>query len=239
MERLIEVNGISAGYGNRQVLWNVNLFVSEGERVLLMGPNGSGKSTLLKVIVGVVKPYSGRVIFDGVDITKISTSKRINMGINYLPQTRNIFPGLTVEENFHLACFYCEDKYFLERLNWILGIFPFLKDRLSSRAGLLSGGQRQALGLGMALMKKAKLLIVDEPTAGLSPKAASDILKGIEKAQDEEKFTILMVEHNLRYLSGWFNRALIMREGRVILEESDTSKFLNRKLLESIFFDDV
>ena len=219
-ELILKTEGINAGYGKRQVLWDVNLKVRKGEKLLLIGPNGSGKSTLLKVITGIVKPYSGEVFFKGERITHLPTSKRINLGISYLPQTRNIFPSLTVEENLALSCFYCENGTFQERKKWVLEIFPFLKEKLDQRAGLLSGGQRQSLAVGMALMRRAEILIVDEPTAGLSPKAAKQILEGIENAHSQEKFTILMVEHNLRYLCYWVDRAIIMKQG-VIRETKD------------------
>ncbi len=236
MENILKAININAGYGTRQVLWNVNLSVKKGEKILLIGPNGSGKSTLLKVITGIVKPYSGQVIFKGEDITHLPTSLRISRGISYLPQTRNIFPSLTVNENFHIACYYCENGYFLKRRDWVLDIFPFLKERLNMRAGLLSGGQRQALAVGMALMREAELLIIDEPTAGLSPKAAREILRGIDRAQFELKFTIIMVEHNLKLLPKWFTRSIIMREGRIYSEETDITKLLDSKILDKVYF---
>ena len=236
MGNIIEAKKINAGYGKRQILWDVSLEVREGEKLLLIGPNGSGKSTLLKVLVGIVKPYSGSVHFKGIDITKFPVSKRIKLGISYLPQTRNVFPRLTVEENFKLSCFYCENGYFKKRMDWIFSIFPFLRDVLDKRAGLLSGGQRQALSVGMALMRKMEILIVDEPTAGLSPKAAVDILNGIKKAHEDEGFSVLMVEHNLKYLSGWFDRAVVMRQGKILFEESNVSKLLKRENLERAFF---
>ncbi len=237
MKNLIEATKINAGYGKRQILWDVDVSIKEGERLLLIGPNGSGKSTLLKTLVGVVKPYSGSVRFKDTDITRFPVFKRINQGISYLPQTRNIFPKLTVMENFELSCFYCKNGYLQRRMDWVFSIFPFLADITEKRAGLLSGGQRQALAVGMALMRKFDILIVDEPTAGLSPKAAVDILNGLKKANEDEGFTILMVEHKLKYVAQWFDRAVVMRQGKTFFEENDVSKLLNRETLEKAFFE--
>ncbi len=237
MERLLEVKNIDGGYGKRQILNNINIDLYKGERVLLIGPNGAGKSTLLKVIVGLIRPYKGQIIFKNKEITKLPVFKRIHSGLSYLPQTRNVFSQLTVQENFELACFYCKEQYLKDQLEWIFSIFPFLKDRLQTRAGLLSGGQRQALGVSMALIRQFDVLIVDEPTAGLSPKAAIDILDGIQKAYEDKRFTILMVEHNLRYVATWFDRAVVMRQGSIHHIEDNVERLMDRDVLSRFFFE--
>jgi len=150
-------------------------------------------------------------------------------------QTRNIFPSLTVEENLHL-CIGRKDREFKDRLGWTLSIFPMLKDKLAHHAGLLSGGERQALAISMVLMRPADLLLLDEPTAGLSPKAAVSILESINEAQKMAGFTSIVVEHNLRMVYPWVSRILVMNQGRIVAEESDTKAILDHDKLQRYYF---
>jgi branched-chain amino acid transport system ATP-binding protein len=157
------------------------------------------------------------------------------MGMGYLKQTRNTFSGLSVEENLNLSS-YRRGHGVSTRLDWILEIFPFLRDKLDRRAGLLSGGERQALAIGMVLMRKSDILLIDEPTAGLAPKAARMILEAIHRARESEKFSYIIVEHNLKIVQPWVSRALILNQGRIIGEEKEVLHLLNRETLEKYYF---
>jgi branched-chain amino acid transport system ATP-binding protein len=235
MSFMLEARNITAGYGNRRVLHDVSLSAEDGERLLLIGPNGSGKSTLLKTLAGILHPEIGMVTLKGKDITKYPTDARIRMGMGYLKQTRNIFPSLSVEENLNLSNYrQCDDVNV--RMDWVLEIFPFLKDKLGRRAGLLSGGERQALAIGMILMRKSDILLIDEPTAGLAPKAAGMILEAIHRARESEGFSYIIVEHNLKAVCQWVSRVLILNEGRVTGEEKEVSRLLDRGTLEKYYF---
>ena len=234
---VIEAKEIHAGYGKRKVLFDVSFKIPDGTTTLLIGPNGSGKSTLIKVITGILKPEKGKVFYKGKDITDYPIEKRIHMGIGYLRQARNIFTMLTVRENLELAGYGTKKEDLSERIEKVLSYFPFLENKLNIRAGLLSGGERQALAIGMVLMCKKEVLLLDEPTAGLAPSAAKQILESIEKIKSDENVTILMVEHNLKLVASWADRVIALREGRVVGEEEKLEEFLkNHTKLEQLFF---
>lgn len=236
-EFVLQLEGINAGYGDRQVLWDINLNLRRGDKVLLMGPNGSGKSTLLKVVVGLVKPYQGRVIFKQKEITRWHVSRRIREGILYLKQYRNIFPGLSVVENLELSFTGGNGRLFKDRVEWVLDIFPFLSDKLETRVGLLSGGERQALAVSMVFMKEGDVYLLDEPTAGLSPKARADILKGIEKAVLVNKeSTFLIVEHNIRLVAEFVDRVVVMTQGHIAFDGEPKVLLDNPAELEMLYF---
>jgi len=234
-DTLLKTENIFAGYGKREVLFGVDVKIDEGSSVLLMGPNGSGKSTFIKVIVGLLKPYKGKIFFKGEDISSLSVEKRINMGIGYLKQDRNIFPALTVRENLELGGYGLDSQGIKEGIERIFTYFPFLKEKLNIRAGLLSGGERQALAIGMVLMKRKEILLLDEPTAGLSPVAARKILDSISVILSRSKVSMLIVEHNLKNILSVVNKVLIMVNGRV--EKEFAKEKLNTHEIEHLFFD--
>lgn len=201
----------------------------------LIGPNGCGKTTLLKVIAGALRPSSGRIILKGDDVSRIAGHERIRKGMGYQMQTRNTFASLTVEENLHLSYWHGNGE-FAARRDWLLTIFPLLRERLSRRAGLLSGGERQALAIGMVLMRPVDLLLLDEPTAGLAPKAAAMILEALHRAQAETQFTSIMVEHNLRLIQPWVSRILVMKQGIVVADRDDPMVLLDPEQLQRFYF---
>jgi len=235
METMLSANGIVAGYRNRPVLHTVSVSVRQGEGVLVIGPNGCGKTTLLKVLAGVLRPERGQVFLGDADVTSVLGDKRARMGLGYLMQTRNTFPSLTVAENLDLS-FWHHDRNYTDRLDFVLTVFPMLKPMLDRRAGLLSGGERQALAIGMVLMRPVEVLLLDEPTAGLSPVAAAAVLKAVHEAQTRAKFAIVMVEHNLRLVHDWVSRVLIMNQGRIVLEEAAPSTLLDHERLQRYYF---
>ena len=215
-DTLLKTENIFAGYGKREVLFGVDVKIDEGSSVLLMGPNGSGKSTFIKVIVGLLKPYKGKIFFKGEDISSLSVEKRINMGIGYLKQDRNIFPALTVRENLELGGYGLDSQGIKEGIERIFTYFPFLKEKLNIRAGLLSGGERQALAIGMVLMKRKEILLLDEPTAGLSPVAARKILESIMNIKEKEEKALLIVEHNIKLILNRIDKNIILKNGKII-----------------------
>lgn len=236
-ETLLEVKNLSCGYGDRPVLNGVDLAVREGESVLLAGPNGCGKSTFLKAVIGALPLTDGEVAFGGEPLAGKSVEERVRLGIGYLRQTDNIFPGQTVEENFMLAGMSLAKTEYATARDGMLELFDFLKPKLSQRAGSLSGGQRQALALAMVFMRTQRLYLLDEPTAGLSPRAAQDIMARVHRfAKEGAKRAILMVEHRLDLLT-WIDRAVFLSQGRVKSETSDPRQFLDANWLATNYFE--
>ena len=236
-ESLLEIKNLSCGYGDRPVLNGVNLSVREGEAVLLAGPNGCGKSTFLKAVIGALPLTDGEVAFGGEPLAGKSVEERVRLGIGYLRQTDNIFPGQTVEENLMLAGMSLAKTEYATARNGMLELFDFLKPKLAQRAGSLSGGQRQALALAMVFMRPQRLYLLDEPTAGLSPKAAQDIMERVHRfAKDGANRAILMVEHRLDLLA-WIDRAVFLSQGRVKSETSDPRQFLDANWLAKNYFE--
>lgn len=237
MNELLLVSGLSCGYGDRPVLNDVTLSVREGEAVLLAGPNGCGKSTLLKAVVGALPLTAGSVSLGGEPLAGKSVEERVRLGIGYLRQTNNIFPGQTVEENLMLAGMSLPKAEYAAARAAMLELFDFLKPKLGQRAGSLSGGQRQALALAMVFLRPARLFLLDEPTAGLSPKAARDIVERVRRfAEEDARRAILMVEHRLDLLA-WIDRAIFLSQGRIKSETSDPRQFLDSTWLAKNYFE--
>lgn len=206
MSELLKIERLSCGYGDRPVLSEVSLSVEAGESVLIAGPNGCGKSTLLKAIAGFLPLAGGEIVFDGKALASLNTEERVRFGIGYLRQTDNIFPGATVDENLMLAGLTLPKAVYEKSRKEMLEVFDFLVPKLSTRAGALSGGQRQALALAMVFLRPQKLYLLDEPTAGLSPKAAKEIIEKVRAlAAKSSAPAILIVEHRLE-LMGWVNK---------------------------------
>jgi len=235
---MLEAKNITAFYGKKQVLFDASIKAGEGEKVLLVGPNGAGKSTLLKVLFGLLAPSEGNIYFKGRDITSLNAERRVMAGIGYLMQSENIVPGLTVDENLELGGYSVKKEIFMERKEIILQTFDFLKDRLDMRAGYLSGGERQSLAIGMVLMKRPSILLLDEPSAGLSPKAASRIIEQVGRIQKDMGIkAVCMVEHNLKLALEWADRVYIMANGTIAGISSDPKALLDdRQELERLFF---
>jgi len=236
--KMLTLTDINAFYGRKQILFDTSVSINDGEKVLLIGPNGAGKSTLLKVITGLIKQCDGNIKFSGKNITAWTTKKRINSGIGYLLQSENIVPGLSVEENLCLGGYTLKREQLIKKIDEVLSIFSFLKDKLQRRAGLLSGGERQALAISMVLMKGPSLLLLDEPSAGLAPKTASDILEHIKKAQHVMGIrAVCMVEHNLKLSLQWAEKVIVLAGGKVVhISESPGQYIEQPEELEKFFF---
>ncbi len=214
---LLTVSNIVAGYGETEILHGVSIAIEEGHIVTIIGPNGSGKSTLLKAIFGLVKPKQGQVLFQGKDITGHAPETVVRRGLCYVPQSSNIFPSLSINENLEMGAFIRTDD-FRQRLEEMYLLFPDLAGRRKDRAGTLSGGQRQMLALARALMLDPALLLLDEPSAGLAPNLVGSVFEkilGINRAG----VAILLVEQNARealQLSSW---GYVLASGQNQLED--------------------
>jgi branched-chain amino acid transport system ATP-binding protein len=210
---LLVAEGLVAGYGpHDEVLKGVGLTVEPGEFVVLIGPNGAGKSTLLKAIAGLVRPREGRILFGAEPLNGLKPREITRLGLAYVPQERNVFPSLTVEENLEIGG-YIERRKIPERMKAVFARLPVLAERRAQLARTLSGGQRQVLAMGMALMVAPRLLLLDEPSAGLSPSASSDLFALI-KGLHSEGMTLVMVEQNAVRALGLADRAYLLVDGR-------------------------
>lgn len=238
MNRLISIDEMSAAYGKRQVLHDISMEISFGDKLLLVGPNGSGKTTLLKSIIGLIPLQNGLIEYLGEDITNSSVRTRVRKGLGYLLQTGNIVPGLTVEENLDLGGFLLNKRDLDKRKELVLDSISFLKEKLQKRAGVLSGGERQSLALSMVMMRSPKVLLLDEPSAGLAPKAANKILESVESLQESFGVeSVCMVEHNLKLALPWANKVSVLVQGHLCLNSDQPEKFVkDPKELESYYF---
>ena len=195
---IIHVNALNSGYANSHILFGVDFEAKEKEITIIVGPNGSGKSTLLKSIFGLCAVYSGEITFHGKTITGLAPHEVARKKIAYLPQVDNVFSNLTIRENLVMASYTLDSKIFSQRLPEIFETFPILKKYEKSKADTLSGGERQMLAMGMALIRQPKVMLFDEPTASLSPKLADEVLAKIKQMRDDFGITIILVEQNVK-----------------------------------------
>jgi|TARA_B100001093_G_scaffold254280_1_gene243255 branched-chain amino acid transport system ATP-binding protein len=210
---IIEVNGLASGYvKGLNILQGVDLILKEKEVVSIIGPNGAGKSTLLKAIMGLIPIFGGKIFLNGNELKEIKSFELIQKGIAYVPQVSNVFPSLTIEENLEMGLWTTKDKQnkFFEE---IYSMFEILFQKRKERAGNLSGGQRQLLALGRALISKPEVLLLDEPSAGLSPKAIDEVFEYIENI-NQSGVSILLVEQNAKRALRFCNRGYVLDQGR-------------------------
>lgn len=196
---LLEVAGITAGYRRLQVLWGVDLAVHEHETVVLLGANGAGKTTLLKAIMRLVDSWAGRIAFAGEDITGLRTDQRVRRGIVFMSETSG-FPGLTIEENVLIGAQFLPRHRARERIEALYAVFPALAERRRAPAGSLSGGQRKMLGIAKALVGDPRLLVMDEPSAGLSPLYVKEVIAVLGQFRNQQ-LALLIAEQNVKFLA--------------------------------------
>ena len=213
---LLLLKQLRAGYGGGDIVHDIDLQLAPGEMVALVGPNGAGKSTLLKSIAGVANVTGGVLELDGNNLIPLSPADRAQAGAVFMPQERNVFRTLSVSENLAVSAWGHSD--IAQRRDEVLALLPTIRDYLGKRAGGLSGGQRQMVGLGMALMARPRVLLVDEPTAGLSPLLVGDMLDTLRQLAASARLGILIVEQNARAALQRADRALILVDGRVVRE---------------------
>ena len=227
----LKANNITAGYGGVDIINNLNLFVNEGEIVVIVGPNGAGKSTAMKALLGMLKLTDGSVSFAKDDITLMLPQDRVNLGIAFVPQTNNVFTGMTVEENLEMGGFIRSDdiKHTIED---IYNLFPILKEKRNQNAGELSGGQRQQVAFGRALMTKPKILMLDEPTAGVSPIVMDELFARIIEVV-KTGVGILMVEQNAKQALNIADRGYVLVNGKHSREGSGQDLLNNPEVRKS------
>lgn len=224
---MLEVKNLSVHYGMIQAVRNVDFTVNEGEIVSLIGANGAGKSTILKTLSGLIHPSEGEILYLGENIASTSAKKIVEKGLVQVPEGRHVFPGLTVKENLELGAFLRKDKEEIQKdMEAVFERFPILKERKDQDAQTLSGGEQQMLAMGRALMRRPKLLFLDEPSMGLAPIFIREIFKIIQEIQ-KTGTTVLLIEQNAKMALSISNRAYVLETGSVVLSGT------GQELLES------
>jgi branched-chain amino acid transport system ATP-binding protein len=228
---MLVAEGLVGGYGGADILKGVSIRLDPGEIVVIVGPNGAGKSTVMKAVFGLVHLRDGTVSFDGAEISKLPTEQRVRRGLAYVPQERNVFVSLSVHENLEMGAFVRKTipRGVFDR---VYALFPPLAEKRKQAAGELSGGQRQMLAVGRALMVEPKVLLLDEPTAGLSPRAMGDIFACI-RAINGQGVGILMVEQNARQALGLAHRGYVLATGENRYTDTGAALLANREVAES------
>ena len=229
----MELKNVSAGYSGQNVIHDISLLIDEAEIVALMGPNGAGKSTILKAIFGFIT-HTGSILYEGEKIYP-SPQNLVKMGVAFVPQGRRVFANLTVKENIEIGGFSLNDEIeCIRRAEHLMHLFPILSTKQNEYAGALSGGQQQLLSIARGLMTQPKLLLLDEPTLGLSPKVVKEIFKTIKDINEDQKTAILVVEHNLHSLLPITDRAYVLAHGKIVA--SDTGGAIaGSDILEQVF----
>jgi branched-chain amino acid transport system ATP-binding protein len=216
---MLEVKNLNVFYGKLQILWDLSIKVGD-ESVGLFGPNGAGKTTLINATLGLVKPVSGEITLDGESLVRLETDKIIKKGISIVPQDRELFPFMTVEENLRAGNAYIPRarKEYRERLDFVFEIFPILKERLLQLAGSLSGGQQRMVAIGRALMADPKVLILDEPSSGLQPSIVTEVFHRLKDIK--QSVSILVTEQNVRQALKAIDRGCVIENGRIIINQN-------------------
>ncbi|HIA22586.1 MAG TPA: ABC transporter ATP-binding protein [Alphaproteobacteria bacterium] len=219
-EPLLRLANIETYYGPIMAIRGISLSVAEGSIVTVLGANGAGKTTVLRTVSGVVDPQKGTVTFEGQEIQKRSPDRVVRLGIGHVPEGREVFPFLTVRENLLMGAFLRHDRGAIgEDLERVYNYFPVLSERTGQRAGMLSGGEQQMLAISRALMTRPKLLLLDEPSLGLSPILVADIFHIIRRINEEEGITILLVEQNARMALEVAEYGYVLEVGRIVMED--------------------
>jgi branched-chain amino acid transport system ATP-binding protein len=215
---MLELKNINVFYGKLHILWDLSLKVEKGS-VGLFGPNGAGKTTLINAILGLVRPTSGEILFDGGSLLSLETFQKIRRGISVVPQERELFPVMTVIENLRAGAAYIPEAKgkVQENLDFVFGIFPTLKERVKQPAVTLSGGGQRMLAIARALMANPRMLILDEPSSGLQPSLVSDLFHRLKEIK--ERVSLLIAEQNVRQCLKAIDRGYVIENGRIVIEK--------------------
>jgi urea transport system ATP-binding protein len=214
---MLRLENVTTGYGRVRVVHDISLEVPQGSLFAVMGNNGAGKTTLLRAVMGLLPSKRGKIFFDGQDITKMPTNRRVRAGLAYVPQGQQCFPGLSTRENLQLIA----DQYGTaggKRMGDALDLFPALRELMGRRAGLLSGGQRQQLAIARALISGPKMIVLDEPTEGIQPSVVHEIEQAISQLMASSQMSVLMVEQHVGFALGMAGKYLVMASGRAVSE---------------------
>jgi branched-chain amino acid transport system ATP-binding protein len=219
---MLSLVDVSAGYGSFRALFGVSLEVAAGETVGVIGPNGAGKTTLMRVISGLVAAIAGGVSLDGQSIVGVPAHRIVERGIAHVPENRRLFPKLSVEDNLRIGAFVpAARRHFAEQLAWVYQLFPRLRERRTQPAGTLSGGEQQMCAIGRALMSRPRLLLMDEPSAGLAPLVVQELFELIRRIRSEG-LTVLIVEQNIQHVLEVADRAYLLEVGAIRLAGTST-----------------
>jgi len=224
---MLKLEGVRASYGPIEAISDINMEVKKGEIVCLIGSNGAGKTTTLSTISGALRPIGGRIIFESKEIQKLPPHEIVRLGISHVPEGRRIFPKLSVRENLEMGAYIKTD--FRRQIEHVFELFPVLEERQRQLGGTLSGGEQQMLAIGRALMSEPKMLLLDEPSLGLSPILVSKIFKTIEEI-NKEGVTILIVEQNARSALRLSDRGYVLVSGRVALSGKGSELLQNEEV---------
>ena len=217
---MLELNNLTAGYGSFQALFSVNLEVKEGEAIAVIGPNGAGKTTLLRTISGMLPVQSGNLSMEGTSLKDVPPYRIIDFGIAHVPENRRLFPGMSIEDNLRMGAFTPKARpRFEEHLEFVFDLFPKLKERRRQTAGTLSGGEQQMCAIGRALMSGPKLLLMDEPSAGLAPVIVHQVFQLVGQIRDQG-LTVLIVEQNIKQVLQIVDRAYLLEVGAIKMSGS-------------------
>jgi len=228
----LDVKGLNVGYGDVQVLWDINFKVDEGRIVSLVGANGAGKTTLLKTISGLIRPMSGEILFEGQNLTHLSSKDIVGLGIVHVPEGRRLFPDMTVEENLIMGAYRRgKDPKIKKDLKRVYGIFPILDERKKQKAGSLSGGEQQMLAMARGLMGKPALLLVDEMSLGLAPLIVDDLID-IVKEIHQQGTTVFIVEQDVHLALANSDYGYVLATGHVMMEGNSQDLIKNEKIKE-------
>jgi branched-chain amino acid transport system ATP-binding protein len=212
---MLEMKSVDAGYGSFQALFGVSLEVEAGEAVGVIGPNGAGKTTLMRVISGLIRPRAGAISMQGIDILKTPEHRIVGLGIAHVPENRRLFPRLSVEDNLKMGAFMPEARArYAERLAFVFDLFPRMKERRHQLAGTMSGGEQQMCAIGRALMSDPKLLLLDEPSAGLAPVVVQQVFELVRRIRGMG-LTVLIVEQNVQQVLRVVDRAYLLEAGTI------------------------
>ena len=233
---LLAVDDITVRYGRLTALRGITLAITEGEILFVTGPNGAGKSTLLNAIAGVVPPVSGAITLDGAVVTGVAPEQVARLGFSLVPEGRNVFAGLTIEENLKVGAGMRADKHQVAGdLDFVYREFPMLAERRQTAAGMLSGGQQQMLVIGRALMASPRLMAIDEPSLGLAPKIIDQVYDILMRLRARRKLTLLIVEQSSTRAMMTGGRMILMRGGRIVLEGEAREMVKDERLKQAYF----
>lgn len=229
---LLEIKGLKCHYGRIQVLHGIDLAVDEGELVALVGANGAGKTTMLRTLSGIVPASGGAISFDGQDITRYPSDKRVRLGIVQVPEGRQVFGPMSVEDNLLIGGYTRSAGERSETFEQVFAMFPVLKERRHNAAGTLSGGQQQMLAISRALMARPRLLLLDEPSMGLSPLLVDEVFATIQKLRDDGT-TVFLVEQNAYMALSIADRGYVLETGSIVLADSGERLIVNDRVKEA------
>jgi branched-chain amino acid transport system ATP-binding protein len=231
---LLETRTLNIGYGDIQVLWDIHLTIDEGEVVALAGSNGAGKTTLLKGLVGVLKPISGEILFEGKNISALRPYDRVPLGISLVPEGRELFYWMGVEENILMGAYSRPDADGIQQdLEWIYNLFPILKERKHQQAGTLSGGEQQMCAIARGLMANPKLLLLDELSLGLAPVMVDRLVHAIREIHRLKKISILLVEQDVQTAFELASRGYVIETGKIIAADTSQNLLSDNRIREA------